>query len=73
MKRENLRRVKCSFWIKKRVECVDEAGEKSWGHDDVLIENEEGYFHEWNGGKAIIELEDGTIIQTPYWFVQFIS
>ena len=49
----------------RRVKC------RYWA--EVKFEDDEGYFHEWNGGRAIIELEVGTIIQTPYWFVQFIS
>lgn len=71
MNRENLRRVKCRYWANK-VKFGDALGEQAKMVDPVPRENE-GYFHEWNGEEAIIELENGTIIQTPYWFVQFMS
>ncbi|MDY4823464.1 MAG: hypothetical protein SPF04_01830 [Bacilli bacterium] len=68
MKREDLRKVKCKYLAE-----VTERLNDNTTYTDKVFKEAEGYFHEWNGAKAIIELEDGTIIQTPYWFVQFIS
>ncbi len=74
MKRENLRRVKCKYFADRvKSGYAKEAFGEQVDKFDVILKENEGYFHEWNGGRAIIELEDGTIIQTPYWFVQFIS
>lgn len=68
MKRENLRKVKCKYFVG-----ITKHLEGNTKYTDTVLKEAEGYFHEWNGAKAIIELEDGTIIQTPYSFIRFVS